>query len=192
MNNKKSKDGRVFVICILLLLLMFSFFSSSAFFAKSIKTDNIISFGELKLQLINNTLDEKGREIAVTTENEKIKSSKVSRIIKVKNVCDNSMYVRVKIDLTGIKDQTTFNADSYAKYSFDDKKWKKQGAWFYYLTELNPNEITGNLIEKLEFDMDSLGSDFPGSTVTLKVSAQAVQSNHNSSVLEAQGWPEED
>ena len=47
-------------------------------------------------------------------------------------------------------------------------------------------------MEELEFDMDRLGSDFPGSTVTLKVSAQAVQSEHNSNILESQGWPEED
>ena len=192
MNNKRSKSRRAFSICILLLLLIFSFLSSSAFFAKSIKTDNIISFGELKLKLINNTLDEKGREIAVTEENEKITASKVSRIIKVKNVCDNSMYVRVKIELTGETEQTTFNADSYAKYNFDDEKWKKQGEWFYYLAVLSPNEITGNLIEELEFDIDRLGSDFLGSTVTLKVSAQAVQSEHNTSILEAHGWPEED
>ena len=192
MNNKKSKDGRILVLCILLLLLTFGILSSSAFLTNSIKTDNIISFGDLKLQLINNTLDEKGREIAVTEENEKINTTKVSRIIKVKNVCDNSMYVRVKIELTGQKDQTAFNVDSYAKYDFNDEKWKKQGDWFYYLSELNPNETTGNLMEELEFDMDRLGSDFPGSTVTLKVSAQAVQSEHNSNILESQGWPEED
>lgn len=191
MDNKRSINKRVLGTCIL-LLLAFGFFSSSAFFTKSIKTDNVVSFGSLKLQLINNTIDETGKEIAVTEENEKINASEVSRIIKVKNVCDTPMYVRVKIELIGKDSQTTFNADSYVKYTFNDRKWKKQGDWYYYLDELNPKEVTNNLIETLEFDVNRLGSEFAGSTIHFNVSAQAVQSEHNGSALEAQGWPEED
>ena len=191
MNSRNSKSKIVFGISIL-LLLGFCLLSSSAFFAKSITANNIVSFGNLKLQLINNTIDETGKEIAVTEEKEKIDEPKVSRIIKVKNVCDNSMYVRVKIELTGECGQTGFMADPYVNYDFNDGEWKKQGEWFYYLEELRPKEVTGNLIEKFEFDTNRLTGDFAGSTIVLKVSAQAVQSEHNGNSLEAQGWPEEE
>lgn len=189
MINRENTGKKYIYICILLLLMM-GLFSSLAFNTESITTDNIITFGSLRLQLINNTMDAAGSEVAVEYEKEKLETSNVSRIIKVKNVCENSMFVRVKVDLKGKDSQTLFDAASYVQCNFSDNRWEKRDEWYYYLDTLEPDEVTSNLLDGLVFDLDKLTSDHAGSTIVFEVSAEAVQSEYNGeNALEAEGWP---
>ena len=186
--NKKKR-----YILILSLLLIISLTYVSTFLVRQNQFDNVVTFGNLKLQIINHTLDSNGHEIDVTHDEEKLKYSNVNRIVKIKNICNNDMYVRVKVDLKGkdINNQE-YEPDSYVNINGCDDAWIYQDGWYYYQNVLKPNVTTENLLDGLEFDMDKLTSHYPGSDIELNIKAQAVQSTHNASqVLEASGWPKE-
>ncbi len=188
MNNdvKKYKWGLLLGLCLLL-------FSSSAFFTNRIKTDNVISFGNIKVQLLNHTLDENGNEVEVKSDEESLRYENVSRIIKVKNVCAHPAYIRVKLNMTGQDDAGTFPADKYVTYDFADAKWQEKDGWFYYTEILEPDKTTEDLMRGIKFDINKLTKDHAGSSIKFKVNLQAVQSQNNSKdVFKAQGWPEEE
>ena len=177
----------------LFLILCLGIFSSSAFLIRKIKTDNVITFGNVKVQLINHTLDENGKEVEVKDGKEELlKYEDVSRIIKVKNVCNHSVYVRVKLNTTGKKNQEIFPAEDYVNYKFADEKWREKDGWIYYTDVLEPNKTTEDLMRGIEFDVNRLTSEYAGSDIEFKAEVQAVQSENNSkNVFAVEGWPEE-
>ena len=72
----KSMKERITIICIISILLCA--LSSVAFSTSEGTAENIISFGRLKIQLINNRMDENGEEVSVTTEEEVKRESGIS------------------------------------------------------------------------------------------------------------------
>lgn len=187
MRNMKE---RMTICCIVLLFLCMLF--STAFLSGGGKAENILTFGRLRLQLINHTVDEDGQEVAVTEENEKLNGTKVSRIIKIKNICEHPMYVRVRIDFKGEDDQKPFSAEEYVSFNSPNAKWSQKEEWFYFSDSLEPGCETDNLLTELTFDLDRLMTDHAGSNITFTVYAQAVQSEHNGYTAEmAKGWPQE-
>lgn len=186
----KTKTERLLTVS--LVLLLFSVLFSAAFLTSSGTTDNIITFGNLKLELINNTLDEQGKEVAVENEQEKLERSNVSRIVKVKNICEYPMYVRVRIDLIGNDHQTSFDANQYVSLNTKEENWTYRDGWYYFVNILQPEDTTDDLLKGLEFDLDRLGSDHAGAEISMQVLTQAVQSDNNAAdVLDVVGWPEE-
>ncbi len=186
----KSMKERISVICVVLILLCS--LSSVAFSSGTGTADNIISFGRLKIEIMNHTVDENGEEVSVTTEEEKLTGNKVSRIVKIKNVCRHPMYVRVKIEFKGEDNQGKFPAEEYVSFEDPSGEWLKQDGWYYYRERLEPEQETGNLLEELYFDLDRLMTDHAGRKIDFSVSAQAVQSENNGMTAEtAGGWPQE-
>lgn len=177
-------------ICLLIGLCLMVF-SSSAFFVTKIQTDNVISFGNIKVELINHMIDENGNEIQANKEEDLLKNKNVSRIIKVKNICQHPAYIRVKLNMQGSKDSNIYPASQYVDYKFKDDMWIEKDGWFYYNEILNAGETSKDLMDGITFDVDRLTSDYPGSQITWTVEVQAVQSENNlDNVLLAKGWPE--
>ena len=186
----KSMKERITIICIISILLCA--LSSVAFSTSEGTAENIISFGRLKIQPINNRMDENGEEVSVTTEEEKLNGNQVSRIIKVKNICEHPVYVRVKIEFSGEDKQGKFQAGEYVSFQDPTGEWVKHGEWYYHSKALEQDQVTGNLFEELIFDLDRLKTDHAGSKIEFVVSAQAVQSENNGTSAEtANGWPKE-
>lgn len=186
--EKKRKVG----VGLCVLLLFCGILSSSAFFTARIKTKNVITFGSIKIQLLNYELDENKQEVEVEAEETPLRSDNISRIVRVKNVCSEPAFVRVKIDLTVENERESLPAEGYVSISGTDAAWIQDGEWFYCSEILQPGSTTENLMQGLSFDIDQLSSDYAGATVWMHVEAQAVQSKHNGAdVLQAQGWPQE-
>ncbi len=186
-----SKKGKISVgLCILLLISGVLF--SSAFLKTKIKTTNVVTFGNIKIQLLNYELDKKNKEVEVTREAEQLRTKHVSRIIRVKNISFEPAFVRVKLQLNIENEEKVIPAKEYVNISGTDEAWIEDGEWLYYRDVVNPNMQTGNLMQNLTFNIDRLTNDYPGSTIRLHVDAQAVQSKHNdTNVLSVQGWPQE-
>lgn len=185
-----DKNKRLLIVGVVVLLLCA--LSTTAFLTSERVSDNVLTFGNLRVQLINNTIDETGAEVPVEQSEEKLTGTSVSRIIKVKNICKNSMYVRVKIEFKGEDKQGEFAANEYVSFQHSGKGWSQGADWFYYTKELKPEQQTTDLFRELQVDLDRLMTDHAGSKLTFKVSAQAVQSDNNgASAEEAQGWPKE-
>lgn len=186
------KKGRELAVGLCVFLLLFGVLFSSAFFSAQMKTRNVITFGKIQIKLLNYELDENNQEIEVSAEAEPLCTDHISRIVRVKNVCSEPAFVRVKIDLTVENERGTSSAEGYVTAGGTDSTWIQQGGWFYYNRILHPDELTENLMQGLNFDMDRLTSDYAGAEVRLHIEAQAVQSKHNGTdVLQAQGWPQE-
>lgn len=184
-NIKKYRWGLLTILCLLL-------FSSSAFFVNRVKTDNVMTFGNISVQLINHTLDGQGNEIEVPDEEEVLRYEDVSRIVKVKNVCDYPAYVRIQLDMSGQDDTESFPAEEYVNYDFADNKWQEKDGWFYYTSILEPDKTTEDLMHGIQFDINRLTAEHAGSDISFKIRLQAVQSKNNADdVFEVKGWPEE-
>ncbi len=187
MSSKKKKMLIVSIVAILLCAL-----STSAFLTSGEVTDNVITFGNLRLKLINNTIDNNGDEVSVKQLEEKLTANNVSRIIKVQNVCKNPMYVRVRVEFEGEDKYGKFSTKDYVSFNRLDNSWISKDGWFYYNKVLKPKEKTSDLFRELRFDLDKLMTDHRGGTLQLNVKAQAVQSENNgSSAQNANGWPQE-
>lgn len=189
MNKIDKKRITIVTLC---LLLCIGIFSSIAYLIRTMDTDNVITFGNLKLQLINKTLDSNGKEINVNKSEEKLGAASISRRIRVKNICDNDMYVRVKVKLSGKKDDESFPVDAYADCNYNRTDWQKKDGWWYYNSVLKSGKETENLLNTIEFNLNNLTSKYSGSKISFNVEAQAVQSKNNAnSAIRAKGWPEE-
>lgn len=186
------KTRRKAAVGLCVVLLLFGMLFSSAFFAAQIKTRNVITFGKIQIELLNYERNENNQEIEVSAETEPLCANHLSRIVRVKNVCSEPAFVRVKIDLTVENERGSRSAEGYVTAGGTDAAWIQQGEWFYYNQILQPDVTTEDLMQELNFDMNKLASDYAGATVRLHVESQAVQSKHNGTdVLQAQGWPQE-
>ncbi len=169
--------------------------------AGRIRTDNVITYGSLKMRL--HETDEAGREVAMAGgEALRLRSKSgpqpVTRIITAENICDETMYLRMRLSIGGTSaDGKTFMlSEDEVQYAANASGgWEAGGdGWYYYHAVLAPGGVTAPLLaeDKLVFDTDVIAQTHPNEALSLSVDVQAVQSKNNGpDARSAQGWPEE-
>lgn len=181
------------LIAILLVLGLASV--TIAFTTRQATANNVLTFGNLKLALRQTTLSPTGEEIPyneqesfnITTHNT------VSRIVRVENVGDHPMYVRIALSMNGTRaDGTAFDTDDLVQYNINDTDWVYRDGWYYYRHALEAQQTTRPLLTEVEFDGNGvITAGGPDSSMDLQIDAQAVQSENNAAaVLDASGWPQ--
>lgn len=178
------------------VLLMCCAAPTIAFLTKQTETDNVITFGNVRLQLHETTLNEDRQEVEFEeeTQTDITHTDRLSRIVRVENIGSQPVYLRVALSMSGIEeDGTTFKADDYVSYQLNEKDWIYDDGWYYYKTELAPELTTEELMTEVIFnDINEITEKYPGSEFKLNIDAQGVQSKNNGEdVTKAQGWPEE-
>lgn len=178
------------------VLLMCCAAPTIAFLTKQTETDNVITFGNVRLQLHETTLNEDRQEVEFEeeTQTDITHTDRLSRIVRVENIGSQPVYLRVALSMSGIEeDGTTFKADDYVSYQLNEKDWIYDDGWYYYKTELAPELTTEELMTEVIFnDINEITEKYPGSEFKLNIDAQGVQSkNNDEDVTKAQGWPEE-
>lgn len=178
------------------VLLMCCAAPTIAFLTKQTETDNVITFGNVRLQLHETTLNEDRQEVEFEeeTQTDITHTDRLSRIVRVENIGSQPVYLRVALSMSGIEeDGTTFKADDYVSYQLNEKDWIYDDGWYYYKTELAPDLTTEELMTEVIFnDINEITEKYPGSEFKLNIDAQGVQSKNNGEdVTKAQGWPEE-
>lgn len=187
--NKKC----IMIFILLIFIIIFSIFSTVAFITMRIDAKNIITFGNLKMELIETTLNQDNTETIV--ENNDIiditNITDLSRIIKIKNIGKHDFFTRVSLNLIGIdKDNIEFNATEYINLDINPTDWVYKDGWYYYKKIVKNNEITSELLTNIRFDVNSITSHYPNGKFKLDINAEAVQAENNSKdVLEVMGWP---
>ena len=185
--SKKTKVIQIALFCIFVLFAVATF----AFLITETTTNNIITFGKLKMKVVETTMEdgiekeiENGSNINITGD------SNVNRIIKIQNTGTHEMYVRVLFNIEGIKNNVEFDTSSLVSTNEEGKYWEYKDGWYYYNKTLKANEITNNLTINMIFDIDKISSTYSGSNFNLFINAEALQYENNSkSVFEAKGWP---
>ena len=184
MKTKKLLIIALILIIVIPVLIYASFISSTM-------SSNIITFGNLKMELIETSIDENGNEIRVkNNENENISlNSSVSRRVRIKNICNHPMFVRIKLSLL-LDNEYDNNLNNSVWYDINNEDFLYQDGWYYYLKPLEPGKETDNLITQMNFNLIGL-DNYMGKTIKLNIDAQAVQSeNQTDNVMSAKGWPE--
>ncbi len=191
--KKKIAIGAVLVLCLSMLI-----YSTIAYFNTADTARNVITAGDIKIELQETAINNDGDEILFEQSQERfdvMPGQDVSKIVRVKNTGSNPAYIRVQVqkaialaaDAQGDVDLDLISLD------FDSEKWTLGDDGYYYYNEpLAPGETTAALFKNVKFDT-KMGNMYQGSTATIKVTAEATQvKNNGDSVLDAAGWPKDD
>lgn len=175
----------IFIVSTLILSI------TAAFITKEMNSNNIITFGNIKIEsnvtTENNNKEEKinnGDSFDITY------NSNINRNVQVKNVGDHPAFIRVSFELIGeTKQNEIVDIKSLVEIKQKDKNWQYKEGWYYYTQELQSKKETTKLSAFFEFDIDEITAKYPGISITLDINVEAVQAENNNSIFEAEGWP---
>ena len=178
---------RILVIALTAILLTSLTQTTLAYYSTVGKATNVITSGDIELKIHEYTADgsrfpEEGVYI--------IPGDIVSKRVHVENSCGHPFYLRVRL-INGI-DSDELSADDVFKVNLNETNWTlREDGYIYYNRILEPGETTEPVFTQVEIVGAKVDQNYIGKTLTLTVSAEAVQSKNNPAEYpwEAQGWP---
>ena len=221
---------RLLAAAIALVLLVCAGTGTWAYFTGEGVATNIVKTGAIGVNIVENSTDT--RDGVFIDVSGVMPGVAVSKIIKLENTGSGSAWMRVKLEVTvtlangsavqltsdgniikynnGIQTIIFANGASEPPVSVAvtldkgiDANWSVNvDGWCYYLTPVGIGDITSAFTESVTLD-SSVGNDYQGCTITITVTAQAVQSANNPipeglkdlennipySVADVNGWP---
>lgn len=186
--RKKLIATAVVAIC-----LSFIAYSTIAYFTHENTATNVITSGNIKIDLHEYARDENGNPVDFKDVIGIVPAQTVSKIVTVENTGSNDAYIRIKIDKSitladGVEGTPNVNLIAL---DFDSDNWTAKDGYYYYNIPLAPGKTTTALFENVTFD-PSMDNMYQKSTATIKVNAQATQvKNNGTDVWTAAGWPED-
>lgn len=175
---------------------------TAAFTTQNLTADNVISFGSVKLQIVETEqLDDGTVRTVPNNEEVKAQAGVASRIVEFKNVGASDLYVRAQphMAVQAADGTDRGEADSVVEFAMDQTGAWTQGedGWWYYNEPVSADaqaqgNITDPLMTGIEFVGDFYSVAGPGGKFVFTVDAQAVQiDNNGTSAQTAKGWPGE-
>ena len=190
--KKKIMAGVMIAIC-----LSFAAYGTLAYFTHEDTATNVITSGNIKIELQETALDKDGEVIPFEESQEKIDvmpAQSVSKIVKVQNTGDNEAYVRISVEkLINLAEDVEGTPDpELVSMDFNTENWTEADGYYYYKLPLAPGETTEALFNNVTFAPE-MGNMYQNSKATIIVNAQATQvKNNGEDVFKAGGWPEKD
>ena len=182
--NKK----RIFLIAVAICCLALAATGTLAFFTARDTAYNVITTGELAMDLIETTTD--GLPYPEEPITNVVPSMVIDKKVTVKNVGGVDFYARIALtttitDANGATDTLT---DEYILLDLNETEWIMQGDYYYYYRALLPGEETEPLFTTVTFAPE-MPNAYQKATIEIDVAAEAVQSRNNTdSPLTAAGW----
>lgn len=184
---------------------------TTAFTVREANANNVIAFGSVCMQTIQQEERPDGSLVDVPADCEvKASSGLASRIVTFQNVGASDMYVRARPVMHAESGTGEDRGDAASVTEFQmgsSSDWVKKNpddGWYYYVggekdglvaaatNGSGAGETTEPLMEGVEFVGDFYDVVGPGGKFVFTVEAQAVQADNNGeSALEATGWPAE-
>lgn len=188
-----NKREKIIIFIIILFICLFLLATTIAFITKSLTTNNVITFGNLKMELIQTTLNDKNQEIEIT-ENDNLditNNSKVIRIAKVKNLGKHSFYTRISLNMLGVdSNEQAIDMKKLYTYHINGQDWIYKDGWLYYTKKINENEQASNLNIEIDFDINQITNQYPKGKFKFNINAEVVQAENNENeILNVIGWP---
>ena len=185
---------KIAVIALAAMLLALCIGSTSAYFTTTGVARNVITTGNVALELNETMLNEQGEEIPFEDQTGVMPGQEVSKIVRVENTGNQPIFVRVsvekKIELAEGKEGEPDT--DLISFDINTEDWEEKDGFYYYKTPVEPGKEneTNPLFRKVIFagkDMDDL---YQGCKVTVSVTAYGVQTaNNGEKATEADGWP---
>lgn len=176
------RKKRKIVILLLVVIVFLFIISTIAFRVYENETNNVISFGSIKMQLLQTTLNENNDEIPVN-DNESFNimhNAKIDRMLKVKNLGKEEFYLRISLEMIGIDENNNeFDVKNLVTYDVNLEDWIYKDGYYYYKNVVKKGETTSNLITKINFDENSITSNYKNGKFKFNAKAEAVQAKNN-------------
>lgn len=186
---------KMVTIAVLLLALTMLGYGTIAFFTAEETATNVITAGNVDIELQETAVTEDGKTIMFEESQERfgvMPGEEVSKIVQIVNTGDNEAYVRIGIEKSiklaeGISGES--NTDLITM-DFNSDNWTAKDGYYYYNQALAPGTKTEPLFRNVIFN-PSMSNMYQGSEAIIKVDAQATQvKNNGATVFEAAGWPQ--
>ena len=185
-----------FICCAALcILLSFAVNSTLAYFTAEDTARNVITSGAVTLEVVEKQLVGDKLENAPDAPVSIMPGSAVSMVVSAKNI-DAPAYVRMSYTAE-VQDENgtalTLSEEQLEKIIIiaeDTANWTYEDGWWYCSKALASGEESEPLFEQIVFSGSEMGNAYQNCTVTIDVTAQAVQkANNGESVMDAAGWP---
>ncbi len=149
---------------------------------------NVITSGAVSIKLVE--YDEEGEFNDVSGA---MPGGAYAKIVTVENDGPAPTWVRLKVDkavaLTEEGKKLGQEELDHIRLDIDRANWTEWEGYYYYKIPLEVGKTTEPLFKSVTFDTE-MDNRYQGSTITVSVCAQAVQSDNNGeTVLDARGWP---
>lgn len=183
---------KLFVCAILVICLSLLAYGTLAYFNYQETATNVITAGNVRIALQEWSRPAGGKQAPFEDVLDVLPGQSVSKVVEIKNVGGQAAWVRIALDKAiSLVDSSETPDVALVSYDIDTEHWTLQDGYYYYNEALQPGETTQPLFTEVRFSAD-MGNAYQGSTVTVRVDAQATQvANNGESVFEAAGWPEE-
>lgn len=200
---------KIISLCLLISLGAISVIGTSlTYLTDDDKASNVITSGGVDIKIIEKTEGSDGTLIDFPEKGLDgiMPGTNASKIVSVKNIGSAEAWIRVEIDIS----VTSADGEELPKYlnignksipiicpDIGDDWFIGSDGYYYYLKPVAEDASTSNLMERVSF-APQMGNEYQNCTVTLTISAQAVQAAHNpenreqygdNAILQANGWP---
>ena len=180
---------RMLLIALAAILLTFFTQQTLAYYSATGKATNVVTSGDLQLAIHEKTSDgsdfpEEGVYV--------IPGDVVGKRVTIENISGHPFYLRVKL-VRSSDNQEIVPGEAF-QLDLNTTDWYlAEDGYLYYNTVVQPGETTNPVFTQVEVVGSLLDQYDVGTTLSLTVSAQAVQSEHNPAdhPWEAAGWPAE-
>ena len=180
--------AKCMVVALIAMIVTFLGSNTLAYFTTAGISTNVVTSGNIRL-LIHEKTDQ-GTDYP-TGGVYVMPGDVVSKQVTIENDCDHPFYLRVKI-LCGV-DAQELSAEDCFKLNIDEQNWQYVDGWYYYTEILQPGQISPWVFSHVEIVGENVDNRYLGKTLSLTVTAQAVQSENNpltdGLVHTASGWP---
>lgn len=186
---------RIFALAVVLTCLSILASTTLAYFTDIGTARNVITSGGIGIQVIEQQLVGGTLQPWPETPVPVMPGTTVSKIASAKNL-EQPAWIRMNYTVT-VYDATGKTMDVPAGelaevivIDANDDAWTQKDGWWYYKAAVNTGETTAPLFEEVVFSGPHMDNKYQNCTVTVDVTAQAVQKVHNGdTVMDAQGWP---
>ena len=188
---------RIFALAVVLTCLSILASTTLAYFTDIGTARNVITSGGIGIELIEQQLVGGTLQPWPETPVPVMPGTAVSKIASAKNL-EQPAWIRMNYTVT-VYDAAGKTMDVPAGelaevivIDANDDAWTQKDGWWYYKAAVNTGETTAPLFEEVVFSGPYMDNKYQNCTVTVDVTAQAVQkANNGATVWEAKGWPEE-
>lgn len=180
---------RTLLIAVVAILFIFLTEPTVAYYATIGTATNVVTSGDIELTIHEMTADGS----PFPTEGVRvIPGDVVSKVVTIENSCTHPFYLRVKL-VDGISSEELSSKECFG-IDINTEYWTlAEDGWIYYKTPLEAGMTSEPVFTQVEIVGAAVDNSYIGSTLSLTVKAQAVQSENNPAEYpwEVAGWPAE-
>lgn len=184
---------KILFLTAVLVCLSIAMTGTFAYFTADDVAHNVITTGKVNIALQEWANED--RTVPFENLEGVMPGNKITKIAIVENTGTAPAWIRVKIDIAVTKQITdnevlTLPSDKVT-VNIDTENWKLgTDGYYYYQKALDAGAKTEPIFTSVLFDK-GMGNEYQGSTASVDVFAEAVQTaNNGANVNEASGWPQ--